>query len=166
MRESPAPPPPFKNDLNLIIHINKQNQYQHIQRLKIHLFTILKNVRARSLQKIMQHMKNPILPTTKSSTPIPPSFNLFIFIMFFPSFSKFDAIQNKYSVSVYLEINFPSVPMVKINNMSQQNLSAPPPLTGRPPITWHDGSFKQMFVLFNENVTSASWEMISKQSPN
>ena len=55
--------------------------------------------------------------------------------------------------------------MVKINNLSQQNLSAPPP----PPFTGSSlllhGSFKQMFVLFNENVTAASWEMVSKHSP-
>ena len=63
MRESPAPaPPPFKNDLDLIIHINKKNQYQNIQRLEIHLYTIL---RASSLQK---NNATPILPTTYSST--------------------------------------------------------------------------------------------------
>ena len=52
--------------------------------------------------------------------------------------------------------------MVKINNLSQQNVSSPHPLLV---VLLLHGSFQQMFVLFNENVTAASWEILSKHSP-
>ena len=94
MRESPAPapppPPPFKNDLDLIIHIDKKNQYQNIQRLEIHLYTIL---RASSLQK--KNNATPILPTTYSPTNLLIcSSHIYHFFVFF-SFSEFVAVQNK-----------------------------------------------------------------------
>ena len=130
-----------------------KNQYQNIQRLAIHLYTIL---RASSLQKIMQLISCPLL------NPPPIFYFAHIYHFLFPSlFRNFLLFKMNILSSVYLEINFPAVPMVKINNLSQQNLSAPPLLV----VLLLYGSFQQMFVLFNENVTAASWEMISKHSP-
>ena len=106
MRESPAPPPPFpfKTYLDLIIHIIKKINIKIFSGSKyICTLTIL---RAKSLQKIIQHIKvlscqllNP-QPRTPPSPPPPPSTHLliYLFLSFFSSVSRFVAVKNKYSV--------------------------------------------------------------------
>ena len=120
---STRPLPPFKNDLDLIIHINKKIITKILRGSKF--ICTLYYVPA-VYKKLMQLLSCPLR--------IPPSIFLFAHIDHFLSSSNFRNLllfkMNSLS-SVYLEINFPAVPIVKINNLSQQNLSTP-----RPTLYW------------------------------
>ena len=90
----------------------------------------------------MQNVESRVLPplfNPRTTPPPPPIFFFFFFFFFFCFLKNWFWLQINILSSIYLEINFPAEPVMKINNLSRPKVPAPPPPSesnGRPLTNW------------------------------